>query len=247
MSRKIKPIIIHENKILPANNEETGYETNWQKERDLAIQKRIIDIKPLTKNQERFLNAIYTSVITIATGPSGSGRSYLSCAAALKLFYEGKASKIILCRPQVTCGEYAGFLPGDEQSKSMPYLYPLIDAICQFIGDKEFDKLLKEEKIILATLGLMRGSSFRDSIFLLDEAENATYSQLKMALTRIGRNCIMVINGDYSQSDLQFEKRDFPKVIDKLSKLKDEISIIEFNNDDIVRSSIVRKIVEVLD
>jgi phosphate starvation-inducible PhoH-like protein len=219
----------------------------WQEERDENVKARVIDIKPLNRTQERFLNAILTSVITIAIGPAGTGRSFLSCAAALKLFYEGKANKIILCRPQVTCGEYGGFLPGNEEEKARPFLFPLIDAISEFIGDKECDKLIKEGHIILATLGLMRGSSFKNSVIILDEAENANYKQLKMFLTRLGRNCTMVINGDYSQSDLGMEKNDFPRIIDQCSKLKDEISIIQFEKSDIVRSGIVRKLVEILD
>jgi len=219
----------------------------WQKERDEDVKARIIDIKPLNKNQEKFLNAILTSVITIATGPAGTGRSYISCAAALKLFYEGKVDKIILCRPQVTCGEDFGFLPGTADEKVAPFLFPLLDAISDFIGDRECDKLIKDKKIVLATLGLMRGSSFKNSVIILDEAENANYKQLKMFLTRIGRNCTMIINGDYTQSDLLKEKNDFPRVVDKLTKLRDEISIVTFGINDIVRSNIVRKIVEVLD
>ena len=221
-------------------------EEHWEDLRDKDVNNRIIDIKPLNKNQERFMNAIQTSVITIATGPAGTGRSYVSCAIALKMLFSGKVNKIILCRPQVTCGEDSGYLPGSIEEKISPYLYPLIDAITEFIDDKEFEKLVREGKIRLASLGLMQGSSFKDSIIILDEAQNATYEQLKMALTRIGRNCTMVINGDYGQSSLGARKRDFPKVIDKLTKHKDEISIIQFYNEDIVRSGIVRKIVETL-
>lgn len=222
-----------------------GFTENWRDLQEEDVKSRIIDIKPLTKNQEKFLNSIYTSVVTIAIGPAGTGRTWISCAAALKLFYEGKAEKIILSRPQVVCDEEFGFLPGDNDEKLSPYLFPLLDALSEFIGDKELNKLIKEEKIVLASLGLMRGSSFKNSVFLLDEAQNATYKQLKMALTRIGKNCTMVINGDINQTDLN-GKSSLLTVIKKLLPVRTEVPVIEFTNEDIVRSGIVRKFVELL-
>lgn len=217
---------------------------DWKDIRDEEIEKKVIEIKPLNKNQEKFLNAIATSMMTIAIGPAGTGRSWLSCGAALRLLYEGKVERIILVRPQVTCDEDSGYLPGDETDKLIPYLYPLLDALEDFVGEKEVARLIKEDKIRLCSLGLMRGSSFKNSIIIGDEMQNATYSQLKMLLTRMGVNTRIILNGDITQRDNP--RSGFTEVLKKLKVLRDDIYFISFNNDDIVRSGLVKKIASVL-
>ncbi len=221
-------------------------ELSWKEQREEEIQKRVIEFTPRNKNQELFINAINTSAISIAVGPPGTGRSWLSCAVALKLLYEDKVNRIILTRPQVTCEEECGFLPGNESDKLRPYLYPLLDAITDFIGEKDLEKLITEDKIRLASLGLMQGSSFRNSILLLDEGENCTYAQLKMVFFRLGVNCKLVVNGDYSQSNLKKNKDGLLEIIERTECMRDEIPLIQFEKKDVVRSGIVRKLVEIL-
>lgn len=138
-----------------------------------------------------------------------------------------------------------GFLPGTQEEKMMPYMAPLIDAFDDFYGEKVVKDLIHQKKIVIAPLALMRGSSFKNSIIILDEASNCSYSELKMALTRIGENCRMVISADYTQSDLDGGAIDLLEIVNKIKNLA-EVSIIKFTKEDTVRSGVVKHLLEVL-
>ncbi len=235
-----KPVKIYTQLPIISNDEK-----DWKTQQDEELRLKFT-VKPLNKNQEKLKNGILTSVITISTGPAGTAKTFMSCATACQLLVEGKIDKIILCRPAVECGETLGYRPGDDAAKVTPFLYPLLDCLDLFLGEKVVQRLIKEKKIVLAVVGLLRGSSFRNSIIIIDEAQNLTYAQLFMLLTRTGENCRLSINGDCNQSDLKYNKGDFLSIIHKLQSLKDEISFVNFTDEDIVRSSIVRKIVKLL-
>lgn len=220
-------------------------EKHWEEAREEALQLRFA-LQPKNPKQERYINAMETSVVTIAIGCAGTGRTYVSSGYAAKLLQENKVDKIILTRPVVECGgEKIGFLPGNSFEKLVPYMYPLIDALSDFLGEKKVDYLISKNIIQIVPIGQMRGSSFKNSVILLDEAENCNYIQLKMFLTRIGENCRAVINGDHTQSDLPGKKCDLLKIIERLKDLP-EIAIVRFDKDDVVRSGIVKRMLEVL-
>ncbi len=219
---------------------------SWQEVRDKEIELRF-SVKPLNAKQERYINAIETSVLTFSVGPAGTGRTYVACGVAARLLKEKKVDKIVLTRPIVECGgEKIGFLPGNAAEKVIPYFHPMIDALEEFFGEKEVQHLIHKEIIRLAPLAQMRGSSFKNSIVILDEAQNCNMTQLVMALTRIGQKCTMVVNGDFTQSDLSYRDNSLIKIINKL-KVLPEVSIIKFTRDEIVRSGIVKAILDALE
>lgn len=226
--------------------EEIAQELTWQEARDEVIEKKF-SVQPKNKRQEEYIKAIETSVITFATGPAGTGRTYVACATAVRLLQENKVKRIVISRPQLECGhEKVGHLPGTYQDKALPYFRPMLDCFEEFLGEKVVDSYLHNRTIEMAPLAYMRGSSFKDSVILLDEAQNCNYTQLKMVLTRIGQNCRLVVSGDYTQSDLMTNTTDLYLIMEKLESLRDEISFIRFTERDIVRSGIVRKIIELL-
>ena len=206
------------------------------------------EIKPQVKNptQLAYLKAIKKSQITFAVGPAGTGKTYLAAQAANNYLNKKEVLKVILVRPIIEAGEHLGFLPGDFQEKINPYLYPLYDAFTEHMSAVDFDYKCRQGVIESTALAYMRGRTFNDAFVILDEAQNTTIEQMKMFLTRIGRNCKMVITGDMSQIDL-------PKNVDsgliyvtnRLHNIQD-ISIIEFNNEDIVRNSLITDILEAL-
>jgi phosphate starvation-inducible PhoH-like protein len=232
--------------VMPNPTPEPENEKTWQELQDEDIKQRKA-FRPKTKNQERFVNGILTSVLTIATGPAGTGRSYVSIAIAAQLLLEGKIDKVIVTKPVVACGGNSmGYLPGDSFEKMKPFISQLMAYLEDFLGKKTLDSFMKEEKIIFAPINEMRGSSFSQCMVIVDEAQNLNEIELKMVLTRIGENCRMVINGDCKQSDLVFSKDAFFAITGKLRPLT-EISFVRFTKEDIVRSGIVRRIIEVLE
>lgn len=199
----------------------------------------------LTKTlaQKIYLNLIEKNTITFAVGPAGTGKTYIAVAKAINAFKNKLVDKIILTRPVVEAGENLGFLPGDFQSKIDPYLRPLYDIIEQIIGIDSFNKYLERRKIEIVPLAYMRGRTLGESFIILDEAQNTTFTQMKMFLTRFGSGSKMVVTGDVTQIDLA--DRSKSGLLDAINVLNgvESIAIINFENKDIVRHEIVQKII----
>ena len=202
-------------------------------------------IKVKNINQFKYMEIISNSTVTFGIGPAGTGKTFLAVASAVKLYAENKIRKIVLTRPAVEAGEGLGYLPGDLSQKIDPYLVPLFDALEHFFGNEKLGYLIEKRNIEIVPLAYMRGRTLDNACIILDEAQNATSNQIKMFLTRLGENSKIIITGDETQIDLY--KKDYSglrKTRKKLSNI-DEISVMEFQNSDIVRNPIVSKILEV--
>jgi phosphate starvation-inducible PhoH-like protein len=203
------------------------------------------NIKVKNLNQLKYLETIENSTITFGIGPAGTGKTFLAVASAVKMYSSDQIKKIVLTRPAVEAGERLGYLPGDLSQKIDPYLVPLFDSLEYFFGNETLQYLIDKRNIEIVPLAYMRGRTLNDACIILDEAQNAKVSQIKMFLTRLGENSKMIITGDESQIDLV--NKDFSglkKTRKSISNI-DEISVVEFQNTDIVRNKIVSKILEV--
>jgi len=206
----------------------------------------ILKVNPRNANQARYLEAIEKHTITIGSGPAGSGKTYLAVYAALCHHWskDKYSRRLILTRPAIEAGEKLGFLPGDLGDKLDPYMRPIYDALYDQIGLPETKHKIDKGHIEIAPLAYMRGRTFNNCFIILDEAQNATVEQLRMALTRIGDNSKLVIAGDPTQSDLGFHKRSPGlSIIEEVVKDINDIAIVKFEKEDIVRSPVVIDIV----
>jgi phosphate starvation-inducible PhoH-like protein len=200
-------------------------------------------IAPKTLTQRRYVDAIEHCDLTFGIGPAGTGKTYLAVAMAVAALLSKRVSRIVLTRPAVEAGERLGFLPGTLQEKVDPYLRPLYDAMYEMIEADKVEKLLERNTIEIAPLAFMRGRTLSDSFIIMDEAQNATPEQMKMALTRQGFNSKMVVTGDITQIDLPYGQRSgLIEVIDVLRGV-DGIRFVQFDDRDVVRHSLVQKIV----
>ena len=197
-----------------------------------------------SEKQSDYIKALKENDIIMSLGPAGTGKSFLAVSVAITLLMEKKIDRVILSRPAVEAGEKLGFLPGDMKEKVDPYLRPLYDALYELFGVDKIDKKIETGEIEIAPLAFMRGRTLKNCFAILDEAQNATETQIKMFLTRIGENSKLVVNGDPSQVDL-INKRD-SGLIKSRNILKDikEIKIIEFDHNDVVRHPLVTKIIK---
>jgi len=197
-----------------------------------------------SEKQSEYIKALKENDITLALGPAGTGKSFLAVSVAITLLMEKKVERVILSRPAVEAGEKLGFLPGDMKEKVDPYLRPLYDALYELFGFERIQKKIEAGEIEIAPLAFMRGRTLKNSYAILDEAQNATSTQIKMFLTRIGENSKLVVNGDPSQIDLINKSHSgLVKSKDILAKIK-EIKIIEFDHRDVVRHPLVSKIIK---
>lgn len=201
-------------------------------------------IYPKTPNQAKLVEAFRENDIIFASGVAGTGKTYLAVAYAVDKLKREEISKIVLTRPAVEAGESLGFLPGDMKEKVDPYLRPLYDALNEMLGAETVERYIEKEIIEIAPLAFMRGRTLNEAIVILDEAQNTTRAQMKMFLTRMGRKCQMIINGDISQIDL-IKKKD-SGLIEACAILQgiDGISIQYLDNRDVVRNPLVQKIIE---
>src|SRR6266853_1952304 len=201
-------------------------------------------LTPKTVNQRRYLEAIERNDLVFGVGPAGTGKTYLAVAMGISALIAKKVSRIILTRPAVEAGERLGFLPGTLQEKVDPYLRPLYDALYDMLEAEKVEKYLERNTIEVAPIAFMRGRTLNDSFIILDEAQNSTPEQMKMVLTRQGFNSKMVVNGDITQIDLPNGKRSgLLDVIDVLRGVEG-ISFIHFDERDVVRHSLVQRIVK---
>ena len=197
-----------------------------------------------SEKQSEYIKALKESDIIMSLGPAGTGKSFLAVSVAVTLLMEKKIDRVILSRPAVEAGEKLGFLPGDMKEKVDPYLRPLYDALYELFGADKIDKKIEMGEIEIAPLAFMRGRTLKNCFAILDEAQNATETQIKMFLTRIGENSKLVVNGDPSQVDL-INKRESGLIKSRniLQDLK-EIKVIEFDHHDVVRHPLVSKIIK---
>ena len=196
-----------------------------------------------SEKQSQYIKALKENDIVISLGPAGTGKSFLAVSVAITLLIEKKIERVILSRPAVEAGEKLGFLPGDMKEKVDPYLRPLYDALYELFGADKIDKKIETGEIEIAPLAFMRGRTLKNWFAILDEAQNATETQIKMFLTRIGENSKLVVNGDPSQVDLINKGQS--GLIKSKNILKDikEIKLIEFDHNDVVRHPLVSKII----
>ena len=199
---------------------------------------------PRSERQKKYVRALKESDIIISTGPAGTGKTYLAVAVALTMLLEKKIERIILSRPAVEAGERLGFLPGDMKEKVDPYLRPLYDALYDLLDFEKIQKRIEIGDIEIAPIAFMRGRTLKNSFAILDEAQNATDTQIKMFLTRIGENSKIVINGDPSQIDLPNKNFSGLNRSKKLLGHLKEISVVDFDHLDVVRHPLVSKIVK---
>lgn len=209
-----------------------------------------LKFRPSPKNQSQsfYLESLQNAKLTIGTGPAGSGKSFLAMAIAVEKLLSNEVSKVVITRPIVEAGESLGFLPGTFEEKISPYLLPLLDALNDLVGPTMSKKLLESGKIEFAPLAYMRGRTFSNCFVILDEAQNTSIEQMKLFVTRIGEYSQFTVNGDVSQSDLRgVAENGLEWISRKLRGCSADINVIEFSNSDIVRSEIVKTILQFLD
>ena len=201
-------------------------------------------IIPRSEKQKSYVRALRQSDIIISAGPAGTGKTFLAVAVGLTMLLEKKIERIILSRPAVEAGERLGFLPGDMKEKVDPYLRPLYDSLYDLFDFEKIQRMIEIGDIEIAPLAFMRGRTLKNSFAILDEAQNATDTQIKMFLTRIGENSKIVVNGDPSQIDLPNKSLSGLVRSKQLLGHLNEIAVVDFDHSDVVRHPLVSKIVK---
>ncbi len=243
--RKDRDVIMH-----PAHKDLRGQKgRDWHpldSEIDRNRDKKFVQqVRPRSKGQEALMSAIAEHNLTLAVGPAGTGKTYLAICAAVEALEKGSVDRIILSRPAMEAGESIGFLPGDMQEKMAPYLRPLYDALGDRMGGKRVRQLLDDGTIEIAPVGFMRGRTLNNAFVVIDEAQNCTYAQLKMLLSRLGWHSTMVVTGDPGQSDLLDGMSGLKPIAERLEKIPD-IAVIRLESQDIVRHPLVAEMLDVL-
>ncbi len=210
---------------------------------EITVTHRGKPIRVKTIGQKKYVNLIKKRDIVFGIGPAGTGKTYLAVVLAVVALKAGAVKRIVLTRPAVEAGENLGFLPGDLQEKVDPYLRPLYDALNDVLGPEQVAKSLERGTIEIAPLAYMRGRTLDDSFIIMDEAQNSTPEQMKMFLTRLGFGSKMVITGDVTQIDLPRGKKSGLMEADRILKQVEEIGFIYFDEQDVVRHSLVQKII----
>ena len=200
--------------------------------------KYVKNVRAMSPAQQQFLDAIEAQSVVLALGPAGTGKTYLAIAKAVEALEAGKVQRIVLSRPAVEAGESLGFLPGDLTEKLAPYLRPLYDALTERLGTKRLKQMLADGIIEIAPVAYMRGRTLSECFVVIDEAQNCTYTQIKMLLTRLGWRSTMVLTGDPDQTDLLPGMSGLSDIAQKLSTLSD-IAVIRLNKQDVVRHPLV--------
>jgi phosphate starvation-inducible PhoH-like protein len=204
-------------------------------------------IKPRNATQQKMAEAFEKNDLIFATGPAGTGKTYLAVALAVKALKTGVVRRLILCRPAVEAGEKIGFLPGDMKEKLDPYMQALYDALNDMIPQKRLEALIEERIVQIAPLAFMRGRTLGGAAVILDEAQNATVSQLKMFLTRMGENSKFIITGDETQIDIANKHDSGLTHAMRILRGIENVAFIRFERSDVVRHKLVQKIIEAYD
>lgn len=234
-----------ENNIERLMDETTNGESQTLKHDDdiLVFGNAGLIVKPKTANQRKLVKESEKNDLVFAVGPAGTGKSYTAVALAVRALKNKEVRRIILTRPAVEAGEHLGFLPGDLKEKLDPYLQPLYDALRDMIPAEKLKEMLEDGTIQIAPLAFMRGRTLDRAFVILDEAQNATKSQFKMFLTRMGKSAKFIINGDETQVDLpRNQQSGLTQAISLLSNVKG-ISIVRFDEKDVIRHDLVKKII----
>ena len=241
-----KGVDIDEDKIMETRSIKT-LEINSDNKMNLFFETKKKKILPRTQNQKNYFELLNSKDIVFAYGPAGTGKTFLAVAKAVASLQKGIVKKIILSRPAVEAGEKLGFLPGDLKEKVDPFLRPIYDALYEMMPYDQVEKKITNNIIEIAPIAFMRGRTLEDCYIILDEAQNTTKIQMKMFLTRLGKNSKMVVVGDNTQIDL-ISKND-SGLIDASKKLKNikDIGFIELDQRDVVRHEVVRKIINAYD
>ncbi|AMW34202.1 PhoH family protein [Haematospirillum jordaniae] len=217
--------------------------------RDVDDQRRdrsyIRRIRPHSENQSLLMDAVETRNLVLALGPAGTGKTYIAVSKAVEALESGSVGRIILSRPAVEAGESLGFLPGAMEDKLAPYLRPLYDALNDRLGAKKLRQMLADGTIEIAPVAYMRGRTLNNSFIVIDEAQNCTYGQIKMMLTRLGWNSTMVLTGDPDQTDLLPGLSGLRDIASRLESLED-VSVIRLRESDIVRHPLVASMLTVI-
>jgi len=204
-------------------------------------------ITPQSANQRRYVEAIRSHDLVFATGPAGTGKSYLAVALGVAALRDRKVARLVLTRPAVEAGERLGFLPGDLTEKIDPYLRPLYDALYELMPPERFTRAMERGEIEVAPLAFMRGRTLNEAFIILDEAQNATPAQMKMFLTRLGYGAQAVVNGDITQIDLDKDQRSGLVVAREILREVEGIAFVDFEDRDVVRHELVARIVRAYD
>jgi len=248
-SEELAPEKIH--LYLQENNHHSPEDTDAGKNSDesasVSIRTRRGLIRGRGPNQNHYIRSIQTHDLTFGIGPAGTGKTYLAVACAVEALERDEVRRIILVRPAVEAGEKLGFLPGDLSQKVDPYLRPMYDALYEMLGFEKVDKLIEKNVIEVAPLAYMRGRTLNDSFIIMDEAQNTTSEQMKMFLTRLGFGSTAVVTGDITQIDLPKHTQSGLKHIINIMQGVKEIGFSFFESKDVVRHSLVQKIVDLYD
>lgn len=221
--------------------------TSWSPDNPepMRDQSYVKTVKPRSEGQKRLMKAIDSHNLVLALGPAGTGKTYLAVAKAVEALEKGSVSRIVLSRPAVEAGESIGFLPGAMEEKLAPYLRPLYDALTDRLSPKKLKAFMAEGLIEIAPIGYMRGRTLNNAFVVVDEAQNCTYGQLKMLLTRLGWHSTMTVTGDPAQTDLLPELSGLANIAEKLEPV-DDISVVRLDQTDIVRHPLVASMLDVL-
>ncbi len=231
--------------VEPLYNAPVSWDPLTQPAFDRRDQSYVRKIKAQNTNQGLLLEAMAKNHLVVAAGPAGTGKTYLAISAAVEALEAGRVDRIVLSRPALEAGETLGFLPGDMHEKMAPYLRPLYDALNDRMGGKRLKQSLAEGAIEIAPIGFMRGRTLNNAFVVIDEAQNCTYNQIKMILTRLGWHSTMVLTGDPDQSDLLEGMSGFAEIARKLEPVPG-IAVVRLTDKDIVRHPLVASMLGVL-
>jgi phosphate starvation-inducible PhoH-like protein len=236
-----EPATVHP--LFPPDN---GWSPHGQdRDAEARDRKYVKNVRAMSPTQQLLIDAVEERSVVVALGPAGTGKTYLAIAKAVEALEAGRVGRIVLSRPAVEAGESLGFLPGDLQEKLAPYLRPLYDALTERLGTKRLKAMLADGAIEIAPVAYMRGRTLNDCFIVIDEAQNCTYGQLKMLLTRLGWRSTMVLTGDPDQTDLLKGMSGLGEIGDRLEKVP-EIAVVRLGEADIVRHPLVAGMLNVL-
>ena len=217
----------------------------WDPRGEDRDQSYVRKVRPQSENQKRLMEAVDACDVVVAMGPAGTGKTYLAIAKAVEAYESGSVGRIVLSRPAVEAGEALGFLPGDLEEKLAPYLRPLYDCLSDRLGGKRLKQLMSDGSIEIAPVAFMRGRTLNNAFIVIDEAQNCTYGQIKMLLTRLGWHSTMVLTGDPDQTDLLPELSGLRTVGERLNGLEG-VGVVRLADSDVVRHPLVASMLSVL-
>jgi len=227
--------------LFPGRQQWTPHDPDGQ----FRDRKYVKNVRAMSPAQQQFMDAIDSQSVVLALGPAGTGKTYLAIAKAVEALEAGKVQRIVLSRPAVEAGESLGFLPGDLNEKLAPYLRPLYDALTERLGTKRLKQMLADGIIEIAPVAYMRGRTLSECFVVIDEAQNCTYTQIKMLLTRLGWRSTMVLTGDPDQTDLLPGISGLAEIASRLEQLV-EVPVVRLAEGDIVRHPMVASMLTVL-